>query len=86
MGAKLDFGLKDKSRESYLGLVCVFPLATIQSDAHLAEAQKVMDRLLAKAPSPGCFGLASNSSQIARNGSQESSAKNFFSAGKPDPR
>jgi HTH-type transcriptional regulator/antitoxin HigA len=48
MGAKLDFGLKGKNRDSYLGLVSAFPLATIQSDAHLAEAQKVMDRLLAQ--------------------------------------
>jgi HTH-type transcriptional regulator/antitoxin HigA len=48
MGAKLDFGLKGKGRDSYLGLVSAFPLATVQSDAHLAEAQKVMDRLLAK--------------------------------------
>jgi HTH-type transcriptional regulator / antitoxin HigA len=48
VGAKLDFRLKGKSRDSYLGLVSVFPLATIQSEAHLAEAQKVMDRLLAK--------------------------------------
>ncbi len=44
----MDFGLKGKGRESYLGLVSTFPLATIRSDAHLAEAQKVMDRLLAK--------------------------------------
>ena len=48
MGAKRDFGLEGKSRDSYLGLVSAFPLATVQSDAHLAEAQKVMDRLLAK--------------------------------------
>jgi HTH-type transcriptional regulator/antitoxin HigA len=48
MGAKRDFGLKGKSRDSYLGLVSAFPLATVQSDAYLAEAQKVMDRLLAK--------------------------------------
>jgi HTH-type transcriptional regulator/antitoxin HigA len=48
MGAKLDFGLKGKGRDSYLALVSAFPLAAIQSDAHLAEAQKVMDRLLAR--------------------------------------
>ena len=48
MGAKRDFGLEGKSRDSYLGLVSAFPLVTVQSDAHLAEAQKVMDRLLAK--------------------------------------
>jgi HTH-type transcriptional regulator/antitoxin HigA len=48
MGAKRDFGLKGKSRDSSLGLVSAFPLATVQSDAHLAEAQEVMDRLLAQ--------------------------------------
>ena len=48
MGAKRDFGLEGKSRDSYMRLVSAFPLATIRSDAHLAEAQKVMDRLLDK--------------------------------------
>jgi HTH-type transcriptional regulator / antitoxin HigA len=48
MGSKMVFGLKGTSRDSYLGLVSVFPLASIKSDEHLAAAQKVMDRLLAK--------------------------------------
>src|SRR5947199_7910443 len=48
MGSKMDFGLKGKSRDSYLGLISEFPLASIKSEAHLAEAQKVMDELLAK--------------------------------------
>ena len=33
---------------SYLELVKAFPLASIRSDEHLTEAQKVMDRLLAR--------------------------------------
>lgn len=37
-----------KNRDSYLELVIAFPLASIRSEKHLAEAQKVMDRLLAK--------------------------------------
>jgi HTH-type transcriptional regulator/antitoxin HigA len=48
MRSKMDFGLGGKSRDSSLGLVTAFPLASIRSDEHLAEAQKVMDRLLAK--------------------------------------
>jgi HTH-type transcriptional regulator/antitoxin HigA len=48
MSAKPDFGLRGKSRDFYLGLVAAFPLVTIQSDTHLAEAQEVMDRLLAQ--------------------------------------
>ena len=42
MESKLDFGLKGKSRDSDLGLVSTFPLASIQSDAHLAEVQEVI--------------------------------------------
>ena len=49
MATKTRFGLKGKVKNSYLELVCDFPLASIQSDEHLEEAQKVMDRLLAKA-------------------------------------
>ncbi len=45
---KTKFGLKRKQRDSYLELVMAFHLASIKSDAHLAEAQTVMDRLLAK--------------------------------------
>jgi HTH-type transcriptional regulator / antitoxin HigA len=47
MPGKTRFLLKGKSRDSYLQLVLAFPLASIRSDEHLAEAQKVMDRLLA---------------------------------------
>jgi HTH-type transcriptional regulator/antitoxin HigA len=50
MAVRTRFSLKKgKSRDSYLELVLVFPLASIKSRAHLDEAQKVMDRLLAKA-------------------------------------
>ncbi len=48
MATKTQFRLKGKSRNSYLELVLVFPLASIKSDEHLAEAQRVMDRLLAR--------------------------------------
>jgi HTH-type transcriptional regulator / antitoxin HigA len=49
MPTKTKFSLKGKGRDSYLALVLAFPLASIKSEEHLAEAQKVMDRLLAKA-------------------------------------
>jgi HTH-type transcriptional regulator/antitoxin HigA len=42
------FGLKGKGRDSYLELIQAFPLSSIRSDEHLDEAQRVMDRLLAK--------------------------------------
>ncbi len=48
MATKTKFGLKRKDRDSYLELVLAFPLASIKTDEHLAEAQKVMDRLLTK--------------------------------------
>lgn len=48
MATKTEFVLKGKSRDSYLGLVLAFPLASIKSENHLDAAQKVMDRLLAK--------------------------------------
>src|SRR5207249_1955197 len=48
MRNKSDYGLKGKSRDSYSELVLDFALASIKSDEHLAEAQNVMDRLLAK--------------------------------------
>lgn len=48
MAVKSKFGLKKKDRDSYLERVLEFPLASIKSDEHLAESQKVMDRLLAK--------------------------------------
>lgn len=48
MPTKPTVGLKRKDRDAYLELVLKFPLASIKSDEHLARAQKVMDRLLAK--------------------------------------
>ncbi|MEA1952338.1 MAG: helix-turn-helix domain-containing protein, partial [Planctomycetota bacterium] len=48
MTTKSKFGLKGKSRDSYLELVLAFTLASIKSDDHLEEAQKAIDRLLAK--------------------------------------
>jgi HTH-type transcriptional regulator/antitoxin HigA len=48
MATKTKFGLKRKDRDSYLRLVLAFPLASIRSDEHLAEAQKAMDRLVGK--------------------------------------
>jgi HTH-type transcriptional regulator/antitoxin HigA len=48
MPAKMRFALKGKSRDSYLDLVLAFPLASIKSEEQLAQAEKVMDRLLAK--------------------------------------
>src|SRR5579871_5296891 len=46
MATKTRFGLKGKNRDSYLELVLAFPLASIKSEGHLEEAQRVMDRLL----------------------------------------
>lgn len=48
MATKTEFTLRGKGRDSYLELVVAFPLASIQSDKHLAMTQRVMDRLLAK--------------------------------------
>ena len=48
MAIKTKFGLKGKGRDSYLGLVLAFPLSSIRSKEHFEEAQKVMDRLLAR--------------------------------------
>jgi HTH-type transcriptional regulator/antitoxin HigA len=48
MATRTRFGLKGKDRDSYLERVLAFPLASIRSDEHLAEAQRVMDFLLAK--------------------------------------
>ena len=48
MVTKTKVGLKGKNRDTYLELVLAFPLASIKSDEHLAAAQEVMDRLLAK--------------------------------------
>ena len=46
MTTKAAFTLKGKSRDTYLELVQVFPLASIKSEDHLRAAQVVMDRLL----------------------------------------
>lgn len=48
MATKMKFRLKGKSRDSYLELVLDFPLASIKSEDHLVEAQRVMDGLLAR--------------------------------------
>ena len=48
MATKSQFRLKGKARDSYLELVLDFPLASIKSDEHLKEAQKVLDGLLAR--------------------------------------
>ena len=48
MATKTQFRLKGKSRDSYMELVLDFPLASIKSDEHLAEAQRVIDELLAR--------------------------------------
>ncbi len=48
MAIKTQYRLKGKSRDTYMELVLDFPLASIKSDEHLAEAQRVMDRLLAR--------------------------------------
>lgn len=51
MPTKAKFLLKKKSdRDSYLDRVMAFPLASIKSEEHLAEAQKILDALLAKGP------------------------------------
>ena len=39
------FGLRNSDRDSYLELVKAFPLASIRSGEHLAQAQAVMDAL-----------------------------------------
>lgn len=48
MTIKAKYRLNPATRDSYLELVTAFPLASIQTDEHLHEAQKVIDRLLAK--------------------------------------
>ncbi len=48
MATKTQFRLRGKSRDSYMELVLDFPLASIKSDEHLAEAQRVMDGLLTR--------------------------------------
>ncbi len=48
MTVKSKFSLRGAGRDSYLELVIAFPLASIKSHEQLREAQKVMDRLLAR--------------------------------------
>jgi HTH-type transcriptional regulator / antitoxin HigA len=48
MPARSRFRLMGADRDSYLELVLDLPLASIKSGKHLEDAQKVMDRLLAK--------------------------------------
>ena len=48
MARKTSSDFKGKARDSYLELVLAFPLASIKSDEQLEDAQKVMDRLLAR--------------------------------------
>jgi len=48
MASKTQYRLKGKSRNSYMELVLDFPLASIKSDEHHAEAQRIMDALLAR--------------------------------------
>ena len=48
MTTKTKFRMKGKNKDSYLELVLDFPLASIKSDDHLEEAQRVMDVLLAR--------------------------------------
>ncbi|MEJ7594738.1 MAG: helix-turn-helix transcriptional regulator [Planctomycetaceae bacterium] len=48
MATRTQFRLKGKSRDSYMELVLDFPLASIKSAEHLAEAQSVIDGLLAR--------------------------------------
>ncbi|MBL8816198.1 MAG: helix-turn-helix transcriptional regulator [Planctomyces sp.] len=46
--SRTQFRLKGKCRDSYLELVLDFPLASIKSVEHLAEAQRVIDGLLSR--------------------------------------
>lgn len=48
MATDPQFRLNCKSRDSYLDLILNLPLASIKSSAHLAEAQRAIDRLLAR--------------------------------------
>lgn len=48
MATRTQYRLKGKGRDSYLERVLDFPLASIKSDDHLAEAQRVIDEILAR--------------------------------------
>jgi len=43
-----NYSLTKKNKDSYLELVLNFPLASIKSKAHFTQAQKTLDRLIAK--------------------------------------
>jgi HTH-type transcriptional regulator / antitoxin HigA len=42
------YSLTKKNKDSYLELVLNFPLASIKTEAHFVQAQKMIDRLIAK--------------------------------------
>ncbi len=46
--SRSQFRLTGKKRDSYLELVQDFPLISIQSAAHLAEAQRIIDEMTAR--------------------------------------
>ena len=48
MAAKISHRFTGKVRDAYLELVMAFPLASVRSEDHLEEAQKVIDQLLVK--------------------------------------
>lgn len=48
MTARTQYRLKGKNRDSYLELVTEFPLASVKSEGHLREAQRMLDQLLAR--------------------------------------
>ena len=43
-----NYSLTRKNKDSYLELVLNFPLASIKTEAHFTQAQKVIDRLIAQ--------------------------------------
>ena len=46
MAVKISNRFKGKVRDAYLELVMAFPLASVMSEDHLEQAQKVIDQLL----------------------------------------
>jgi HTH-type transcriptional regulator / antitoxin HigA len=48
MDSHTDPRYEGRSRDSYLALVSAFHVASIRSDEHLSEAQRVIDRLLGR--------------------------------------
>lgn len=43
-----NYSLTKKTKDSYMELVLSFPLASIKTEAHFTQAQKMIDRLIAK--------------------------------------